>query len=58
MDLYFANFLNRTSWSRRGISNNEQGTSNVEGKYILHHSLFDIRYSMFKNYFLLESDRI
>ena len=37
----------------KGISNNEQGMSNVEGKraYKLHHSSFDIRYSIFKNFF-------
>ncbi len=35
--------------SKKRISNNEQGTSNIEGNFPLRHSLFDIRYSIFYN---------
>jgi hypothetical protein len=37
----------RQSHNQKGISNNEQGMSNVEGKraYKLHHSIFLVRYS-------------
>jgi hypothetical protein len=43
----------RQSHNQKGISNNEQGMSNVEGKraYKLHHSSFDIPCSIFKNVF-------
>jgi hypothetical protein len=55
--LFFFFFLRliapRQSHNQKGISNNEQGMSNVEGKraYKLHHSLFDIPCSIFKNVF-------
>jgi hypothetical protein len=49
----------RTSRNQKGISNNEQGMSNVEGKlaHKLHHSSFVIPCSIFKNYFLPENGK-